>query len=190
MQYFNQDCFSRIIKIWWHNLKVKIPNLTRMISILVKLIQIFRSRFKQIKKIEIWNKIYLKFTLLVWFLNLNVKHIFGRAHPIKDWWLYTIPLTGKERQITSIILDKFAPLNIDHSLKFFFDHGFKKTDRLFQEFNDQPTECIDAQTNTTDDSCWSNILSDAQMNNIWEEQYFNNDEIFMESPQDVTHSGM
>ena len=81
-------------------------------------------------------------------------------------------------------------MNIDHSLKFFFDHGFKKTDRLFQEFNDQPTECIDAQTNMTDDSCWSNILSDAQMNNIWEEQYFNNDEIFMESPQDVTHSGM
>ena len=121
--------------------------------------------------------------------NLNIKHIFGRAHPIKDWWLYTIPLTGKERQITSIILDKFAPLNIDHSLKFFFDHGFTKTDRLFQEFNDQAADCINVQANMTDDSCWSNILSDKHMKYIWEEQYFNNDKIFMESPQDVTHSG-
>ena len=81
-------------------------------------------------------------------------------------------------------------MNIDHSLKFFFDHGFTKTDRLFQQFNDQPTDCIDVRANMTDDLCWSYILSDEQMEYIWEEQYFNNTEIFMESPQDVTHSGM
>ena len=86
-------------------------------------------------------------------------------------------------------MDKFAPLNIDHSLKFFFDHGFTKTDRLFQEFKDQAADCINVQANMTDDSCWSNILSDKHMKYIWEEQYFNNDKIFMESPQDVTHSG-
>ena len=87
-------------------------------------------------------------------------------------------------------MEKFAPLNIDHSLKFFFDHGFTRTDRLFQQFNDQPTNCTDVQANMTDDSCWSNILSDEVMDYIWEKQYFNNTEIFMESPQDVTHSGM
>ena len=81
-------------------------------------------------------------------------------------------------------------MNIDHSLKFFFDHGFTRTDRLFQQFNDQLTDCIDVRANMTDDPCWSNILSDEQMEYIWERQYFNNTEIFMESPQDVTHSGM
>ena len=101
-----------------------------------------------------------------------------------------MPLTGKERQITSIILDKFAPSNIDHSLKFFFDHGFAITDRLFEEFNDQLPDCFNIQMNLTDDSCWSTILTADQMKYIWEDQYFNNSEIFMESPQDVTHSGI
>ena len=41
----------------------------------------------------------------------------------------------------------------------------------------------------TDVSCWKTILDDSQMSNIWQKQYFNNSEIFMESPQDVTHTG-
>jgi len=117
-----------------------------------------------------------------------MKHIFGRAHPIKDWWLYTTPLTASERRLSDIILEKFAPSTIDHSLKFFFDHGFKIDNGLFREFDDQPTDCIDAQSNMTDVSCWKTILDDSQMSNIWQKQYFNNSEIFMESPQDVTHT--
>ena len=53
----------------------------------------------------------------------------------------------------------------------------------------KPTDCIDAQSNMTDVSCWKTILDDSQMSYIWQKQYFNNSEIFMESPQDVTHTG-
>ena len=51
------------------------------------------------------------------------------------------------------------------------------------------TGCIDEQKNMTDNDCWTTILPEETMSKIWESQYFDNDEIFMESPQNVTHSG-
>ena len=48
--------------------------------------------------------------------------------------------------------------------------------------------CDDELTNITDAVCWTEILPEETMSKIWESQYFDNDEIFMESQQNVTNS--